>query len=97
MKSGYNLSNGVTASDLYYFARLDERFQYLADKGLVHANSQLVFVSELGYNRDKFPDEYLEKLCRYWVARYGAYPVMWTTAQESDNDFYFDQGKTGLF
>jgi hypothetical protein len=25
------------------------------------------------------------------VARYGAWPVMWTCAQESDNDFYFDQ------
>ena len=31
---------------------------------------------------------YLEKLCRYWVARYGAYPVIWTLGQEVDNDFY---------
>ncbi len=31
---------------------------------------------------------YLEKLSRYWVARYGAYPVMWTLGQEVDNDFY---------
>lgn len=33
---------------------------------------------------------YLEKLSRYWVARYGAYPVMWTLGQEVDNDFYWN-------
>lgn len=32
--------------------------------------------------------QYLEKLTRFWVARYGAYPVMWTLGQEVDNDFY---------
>lgn len=31
---------------------------------------------------------YLEKLCRYWVARYSAYPVIWTLGQEIDNDPY---------
>nr|MCR5042439.1 DUF4038 domain-containing protein [Clostridia bacterium] len=31
---------------------------------------------------------YLETLSRYWVARYGAYPVMWTLGQEVDRDFY---------
>ena len=31
---------------------------------------------------------YLEALSRYWVARYGAYPVIWTLGQEVDNDFY---------
>ena len=33
----------------------------------------------------------LEKISRYWVARYSAYPVMWTLGQEIDNDFYFDR------
>ncbi len=33
----------------------------------------------------------LEKACRYWVARYSAYPVMWTLAQEVDNDFFWEQ------
>ena len=33
----------------------------------------------------------LEKICRYWVARYSAYPVMWTLAQECDNDFFWVQ------
>ena len=31
---------------------------------------------------------YLEALSRYWVARFGAYPVIWTLGQEIDNDFY---------
>ena len=35
--------------------------------------------------------ENLEKICRYWVARYSAYPVMWTMAQECDNDFFWEQ------
>ncbi len=35
--------------------------------------------------------EYLEKISRYWVARYGAYPVMWTLGQEVDNDFYHNE------
>ena len=34
--------------------------------------------------------QYLEQLSRYWVARYGAYPVIWTLGQEVDNDFYFE-------
>lgn len=32
---------------------------------------------------------YLERLSRYWVARYSAYPVLWTLGQEVDNDFYW--------
>ena len=32
---------------------------------------------------------YLEKISRYWVARYSAYPVFWTLGQEIDNDFYW--------
>lgn len=84
----YNLADGFSSADIAGFKDLDRRFQYIAEKGLVHANAQLIFVTELGVNRDKYPDSYLEKLSRYWVARYGAYPVLWTTAQESDNDYY---------
>ena len=39
-------------------------------------------------NGNKISDEQIEKLSRYWVARYAAYPVMWTTAQETDDDYY---------
>ncbi|MBQ6864077.1 MAG: DUF4038 domain-containing protein [Clostridia bacterium] len=34
--------------------------------------------------------QYLEKITRYWVARYASYPVMWTLGQEVDNDFYWN-------
>lgn len=90
--AGYDLSNGLTEGDIFFFSKLDERYKYIADMGFVHANAQLFFVAELGINRAKYTDVYLEKLCRYWVARYGAYPVLWTTAQECDNDFYRERG-----
>ena len=34
---------------------------------------------------------YLEQLARYWVARYSAYPTIWTLGQEVDNDPYQDE------
>lgn len=42
---------------------------------------------------------YLEALSRYWAARFGAYPVIWTLGQEIDNDFYnaeYDKGEWSL-
>ncbi len=34
---------------------------------------------------------YLGRLARYWVARYGAFPVLWTLGQEVDDDFYWTE------
>ena len=34
--------------------------------------------------------DYIDKLSRYWVARFGAYPVIWTLGQEIDRDAYDD-------
>lgn len=48
----------------------------------------------IAYGMHELSDQaknYLEKLSRYWVARYGAYPVMWTLGQEVDNDFYWNE------
>jgi hypothetical protein len=86
----YYLSDGLTSSDLPGFADLDRRFQYIADAGLVHANDQLVYANEFepSVNGSKYSAAYLDKLCRYWVARYAAYPVFWSTAQEADPTFY---------
>jgi len=91
----YDLSNGFDEADLPGFRDLDRRFQYIADAGLVHAHAQLFFPPEIV--KPCYTDDYLRKLCRRWVARYGAYPVMWTTAQEVDNDFYADRGNAPLF
>ncbi len=41
------------------------------------------------YEISEETDAYLEKLSRYWVARYSAYPVMWTLGQEVDGDFFW--------
>ena len=83
---GYRLADGLTEADLTGFAELDRRFDYIAKAGLVHANAQLFFASEL--SAGAYPQDYLRKLGRYWAARYAAYPVLWTTAQEADDDFY---------
>jgi hypothetical protein len=91
----YDLSDGLTSQDLVGFIDLDRRFQYIAQKGLVHANAQLFFAGELGVNGRKYSIDYLEKLCRYWVARYASFPVLWTTAQEVDNDFYHGRMRNG--
>ena len=95
--ASYDLSNGLTEADIRGFHALDEKFAYIANAGLVHANAQLFFASELFNKNASYPDEYLEKLVRYWVARYGAYPVLWTLAQECDDDFYYDRGDQKVF
>ncbi len=48
-------------------------------------------VSDGMYEISDEAKEYLEKISRYWVARYGAYPVIWTLGQEVDNDFYWNE------
>ena len=87
----FTLNNGFQYADLRGFREADGYFQYIAQKGLVHANAQFFFASDM---REKFAndDAYLEQIARYWVARWGAYPVMWTLAQEIDNDFYSERG-----
>ena len=51
----------------------------------------------LGTKKVTMPDlsdeakAYLEKICRYWVARFSAYPVIWSLGQEVDNDPYQDE------
>ncbi|UVI33523.1 S-layer homology domain-containing protein [Paenibacillus spongiae] len=80
---GLNVSSGIAADSLAKLADIDRKFQYVADAGLVHANVALTFTSVLNVTD---PD-LLQRLGRYWQARYGAYPVLWTTAQEIDPRF----------
>ena len=116
--SNINFQNGVTAADIKPLKKFDEKFEYIASKGLVHANAQFGFPSDmknivinnggfsetaiLGTGTHKLGDAplydvsdeakvYLEKISRYWVARYSAYPVMWTLGQEVDDDFYWEK------
>ncbi len=88
LDAGYNLSKGLFESDLAGFRKLDERFKYIAEKGLVHSNAQLVFC-KFFVKWERYDDlDYISRLMKYWIARYGAYPCLWTLAQEVDNDFY---------
>jgi len=88
----YNLSDGFGEEDLPGFRDLDRRFACIAEAGLVHANAQLVFTPGLIANNVYLDDAYMRLLARYWAARYSAYPVLWTTAQESDKNFYHERG-----
>ncbi|MBQ7179856.1 MAG: DUF4038 domain-containing protein [Bacteroidaceae bacterium] len=89
--SPFDLSDGrVDQSDIEGFRRADMYFQYIADRGLVHANAQFFFSSSM--RPPLIHDQAaLRRISRYWVARFGAYPVMWTLAQECDNDFYAER------
>lgn len=83
----YDATNGIQKSDISGFQIQDKYFKYIADAGLVHANSQLMFPSEI--SKKFFEDEaFVRSVSRYWVARYGAYPVMWTLGQEVDDDYF---------
>ncbi len=140
--AAFNLENGVTGADIKGLQKFDAAFKAIADAGLVHANAQFFYPSQMatlielagGMDTDKFlcysddtgkvisegqynqnPEQeghvvgtnhiiydytdsvytYLDKLTRYWVARYGAYPVMWTLGQEIDNDFYYNRNEQG--
>jgi hypothetical protein len=83
----YNLSNGLSEADIPGFNYLDRQFAYIAQAGLVHANACFFYPYEM--TGAAFADKsYLEKITRFWVARYSAYPVLWTLGQEVDDDFY---------
>ncbi len=87
------LYEGITESTMEGFIKADRYFKYLADKGMTHANAQFFFAADMHHiMNDK---KYIEALSRHWVARYGAYPVMWTLAQECDNDFYYEAFSEG--
>ncbi|MBQ4080319.1 MAG: DUF4038 domain-containing protein [Thermoguttaceae bacterium] len=88
-----DLADGeLGAADADAFKLNDRYYQYIAEKGLVHANAEFFFSSSM--SKELAEDaRYLEAISRYWVARYSAYPVMWTLAQEADNDFYSERGQ----
>lgn len=86
--SAFDVADGkVDQDDIEGFRLADRYYQHIAEAGLVHANAEFFFASSM---REPlaFDDKALEYLSRYWVARFGAFPVMWTLAQEMDNTFY---------
>lgn len=88
----FHLQDGrVDAEDIAGFRTADAYYQFIADAGLLHANAEFFFPSDLSEELAS-DEEALQALARYWVARFGAYPVLWTLAQEIDNDFYAERG-----
>ncbi len=99
----FDFTNGITQDDMAGLADYDEKFAIIASNGLVHANAQFFFTYFMeslianngGYTAGNdladSTKQYLKKISRYWVARYGAYPVIWTLGQEADNDFYWSE------
>lgn len=82
MGTTINVSDGkINENDIKGFKEMDKYFQYIASKGLVHANAKLLLPSEVTNNFNSK----LQELTRYWVARYCSYPVMWTLGDESDD------------
>ncbi|MCF7669255.1 MAG: DUF4038 domain-containing protein [Verrucomicrobia bacterium] len=71
--------------DPYFFQRLDERLRAINDMGLV-ASPTFCWAAEWHPSGKLFdpgaylPDDQLIKFCRYFVARYGAYQVVWMFA-----------------
>ena len=87
----FNVQDGkVDAADIPGFQLADRYYQHIAEKGLVHANAEFFFASQMSKKLADDPAA-IDRLARYWVARFGAYPVMWTLAQEADNDFYHER------
>jgi hypothetical protein len=82
-----DFKHGFTSADLAGFANLDRKFKYIADPGLVHANAEICWVGDpAGF--PIFTEAFMTRLAKYWVARFGAYPVIWTIAQEIDKNNY---------
>jgi hypothetical protein len=76
------VEDSVTSVDIKAFQDIDGKFDYLVSKGFVINTSIGAahnFALVLGIKG-------AERLAEYWVARYGAYPIVWMTAQEIDLD-----------
>ncbi len=92
-----DLTDGsLSSADAAAFNDNDRYYRYIAEKGLVHANAEFFFAGSMN-ERVMNDEKYLEAICRYWVARYSAYPVMWTLGQEIDNDFYRERGDQTIY
>lgn len=76
------VEDSVKSVDIEAFRDIDRKFDYLVSKGFVintsigSAHNYALVLGKKG----------AERLAKYWAARYGAYPVIWMTAQEVDLD-----------
>lgn len=83
--------NGIKNSTILGLRELDKRFKYIAEKGLVNANAELIFPNKI--NPRFYDPKHLRAMIRHWIARYASYPVIWTLGQTIDSKCY---GKYGF-
>jgi len=83
-----NFRDGFDEKDLAGFKNIDRKFRYVAEKGLVHANSVICWALDPSDYPEAYTEAFMAKMGKYWCARYGAYPVLWTIAQEIDKNMY---------
>lgn len=83
-----NFRDGFDEKDLAGFRNIDRKFKYIADKGMVNANSSICWALDPAEFPASYSEQFMYKLSRYWTARFGAYPVLWTIAQEIDKNMY---------
>jgi hypothetical protein len=66
-----------------YFNKADERLRYLADEGFT-----LCIFGAWGHYLTSMGVEKMKQHWRYLIARYGAYPVVWSAAGEANLPWY---------
>ena len=71
-----------------YFDAADDRFEYLADAGMVAC-----IVGAWGYHLPWLGIEKMKQHWRYLIARYGALPVVWCVAGEGTMPYYLSKNK----
>ncbi len=83
--------SGLTHANSQFFWPLSGMTRLIENHG---GWTEPKLTGNLGLKKVTMPDlsdeakAYLEKLSRYWVARFSAFPVIWTLGQEIDNDPY---------
>jgi hypothetical protein len=85
---GYPWDPGFTTMRPEYFDMADLRIRYLVDQGLVPC----VF-GGWGFNLLTMGVEKTKSHWRYLIARWGAYPVVWSLAGEGDLPWYLNDKK----
>lgn len=83
-----NFRDGFDENDILGFRNIDRKFKYIAEKGLINANSSICWALDPAEFPAAYSEKYMYQLSRYWTARYGAYPALWTIAQEIDKNMY---------
>jgi Protein of unknown function (DUF4038)/Domain of unknown function (DUF5060) len=89
-EAGFAWSKGYTAINPAYFDLTDQRVAHLARNGLLPN-----IVGAWGYYLPDMGVEKMKKHWRYLIARYGAYPVVWTLAGEVTMPWYLAPDQAG--